>query len=250
MSRPVVSTYFLFFAILWIACPILAVAQNLQIDHVVYAYSNLDSAKNRFASMGFTLKPGKLHSNGLLNAHVKFENGSYVELMSLKGQPTDDVALKYKTLIEQHYTGAYLALTGPEHHKIVLALRQLNIEHEVTNGSLWTYIAFPEYSPLSHIFFITYHHPNPATGEFTIHSNGFNGLKEVVIEGGELLVGLLHTLGLRNSLTEQESFLARFSTPTGAITIVEQENKDVRPRILTTSFSNGQGQQLTISGNR
>ncbi|WP_305982524.1 VOC family protein [Roseivirga thermotolerans] len=250
MSRSVVSTYFLFFAFLWIACPILAVAQNLQIDHVVYAYSNLDSAKNRFASMGFTLKPGRLHSNGLLNAHVKFENGSYVELMSLKGQPTDDVALKYKTLIEQHYTGAYLALTGPEHHKIVLALRQLNIEHEVTNGSLWTYIAFPEYSPLSHIFFITYHHPNPVTGEFTIHSNGFNGLKEVVIEGGELLVGLLHTLGLRNSLTEQESFLARFSTPTGVITIVEQENKDVRPRILTTSFSNGQGQQLTISGNR
>jgi hypothetical protein len=38
--------------------------------------------------LGFTLKQGQLHANGLDNRHLKFEDGTELELMTVGSTPT------------------------------------------------------------------------------------------------------------------------------------------------------------------
>ena len=51
-----------------------------RLDHVVMVVAELDSAEARLAPLGFRIKPGRLHPDNLLNAHVKFADGTELEL--------------------------------------------------------------------------------------------------------------------------------------------------------------------------
>ena len=42
------------------------------IDHIPLVVGNLDWAAARYRQLGFALKPGRAHDNGLRNSHVKF----------------------------------------------------------------------------------------------------------------------------------------------------------------------------------
>ena len=77
-------------------------AQNLRIDHLITVESNLDSAIQVYQKMGFTIKNGRLHDNGMINAHIKFGNNSSFEIMSISGNPKDDMAKKYSALIKSN----------------------------------------------------------------------------------------------------------------------------------------------------
>ncbi|MCH7680987.1 VOC family protein, partial [candidate division KSB1 bacterium] len=49
-------------------------------DHVNIAVESLVAAKNHYSDiLGFSIKPGRLHKNGLLNAFTKFKDGSLLE---------------------------------------------------------------------------------------------------------------------------------------------------------------------------
>ncbi|MEP5611410.1 MAG: VOC family protein [Cyclobacteriaceae bacterium] len=97
-----------FFFLLLIATvnPIFSQGQELRIDHVVSVVSNLGRAVDQFTKLGFSVKEGRLHQNGLLNAHVKFQNSSSVELMSLKFEAKDEVAKEYEGLLKKGINGA------------------------------------------------------------------------------------------------------------------------------------------------
>lgn len=49
---------------------------GLHIDHVPIAVRDLASAVVQFRAMGFTIKPGRPHQNGIENASIKFADGS------------------------------------------------------------------------------------------------------------------------------------------------------------------------------
>jgi hypothetical protein len=46
------------------------------IDHIPLAVRDLEQASDAYRSFGFTLKPGRLHDDGIRNNHVKFKDGS------------------------------------------------------------------------------------------------------------------------------------------------------------------------------
>jgi len=52
------------------------------LDHVPLAVKDLEQAKADFEALGFALKPGRPHDNGLRNAHVKFPDGTEIELIT------------------------------------------------------------------------------------------------------------------------------------------------------------------------
>jgi len=58
------------------------------LDHIPIAVRDLDRAKADFEALGFVLKPGRLHTNGLRNAHAKFADGTELELITASGQST------------------------------------------------------------------------------------------------------------------------------------------------------------------
>ena len=59
------------------------------IDHVTVAVRDLESTVQVYRQLGFTLKPGRLHQNGLRNQHIKFPDGSGLELISPPGKAND-----------------------------------------------------------------------------------------------------------------------------------------------------------------
>jgi hypothetical protein len=90
--------------------PCNAPAHAPSLDHVVIAVKDLDASTASFRQLGFTIKPGRLHPNGLLNNHVKFRDGSEIELMTVRGAATDSMSRNYADLIASGDGGVYLAL--------------------------------------------------------------------------------------------------------------------------------------------
>ena len=52
------------------------------LDHVPVVVRDLDQAKADFEALGFVLKPGRPHANGLRNLHAKFPDGTEIELIT------------------------------------------------------------------------------------------------------------------------------------------------------------------------
>src|SRR5262245_53140488 len=79
------------------------------LDHVVLAVNELDVTAARFRSFGFSLKAGRPHDNGIQNQHVKFADGTELELLTAP-DALDDLTQQYR----QHLAGgdgpAFLAL--------------------------------------------------------------------------------------------------------------------------------------------
>src|SRR5206468_6529298 len=52
------------------------------IDHIPIAVRDLDAAAAQYRRLGFTLKPGTPHANGVRNEHAKFADGTELELIT------------------------------------------------------------------------------------------------------------------------------------------------------------------------
>jgi len=82
---------------------------SLHIDHVPIAVRDLQSAAAQFRSLGFTIKPGRPHQNGIENASIKFADGSYVELIT-SHNGTDPLAKRYEEFPKQGEGASYVFL--------------------------------------------------------------------------------------------------------------------------------------------
>src|SRR5512134_3767719 len=80
------------------------------LDHAIVVVNNLDAASDAFRRAGFRIKRGRLHANGLLNNHIKFRDGTEIELMTVRGRPGDDMARRYAGLMAGGDRGVYVAL--------------------------------------------------------------------------------------------------------------------------------------------
>lgn len=215
-------------------------SQVLRIDHVILVDTDLNKKCNDFNEMGFSIKQGRSHENGLINAHIKFKNNSSLELMSLEGDPKDEVAKDYESLINKGVKGAYLALTGPTRSRIETLLKNLNLQYRVTAGNLWTYISFPKHSGFEHIFFIIYHFDQKKPENLAAHLNGFDKIQNVTIEGSPSLITLLESFDLIKENSSQD--YTKFNTKTGNITInplIHNERPGIKEIIFGNEFTEG-----------
>jgi glyoxalase-like protein len=87
----------------------LAPLSGLHIDHVPIAVRDLPGAVAEFRALGFTIKPGRPHHNGIENASIKFADGSYVELITAHNG-TDRLARQYEEMLKAREGASYLFL--------------------------------------------------------------------------------------------------------------------------------------------
>jgi catechol 2,3-dioxygenase-like lactoylglutathione lyase family enzyme len=52
------------------------------LDHIPIAVNDLERAADLYRSLGFALKPGRPHDNGIRNVHAKFADGTELELIT------------------------------------------------------------------------------------------------------------------------------------------------------------------------
>jgi catechol 2,3-dioxygenase-like lactoylglutathione lyase family enzyme len=82
------------------------------LDHVVVAVNDLAAAVADYRALGFAIKPGRPHDNGIRNFHVKFSDGTEIELLTAP-QSRDALTATYRQHLAEGDGPAFVALYAP-----------------------------------------------------------------------------------------------------------------------------------------
>ena len=147
------------------------------------AVTDLGAARSTFRdTLGFTLKPGRVHENGLENVHVRFSDGSALELMAVgEGRP-DRVSERYARFLARGEGGAFVALRAGPIDSVLGRLGELAVEAEVFEGRAFDWLSFPAGHPLHSLFFVHVRVRPPDEPAHLHHQNGTERLAEVWLE--------------------------------------------------------------------
>jgi len=83
------------------------------LDHVPIAVRDLEAAADTYRNLGFSLKPGRPHDNGIRNQHVKFPDGTELELITAP-DARDPLTTTYRKHLDAGDGPAFLALYAPD----------------------------------------------------------------------------------------------------------------------------------------
>ena len=118
------------------------------LDHVPVAVADLDSAATRYQQLGFTLKPGRPHANGIANQHAKFADGTEIELITAP-QAVDALTTTYRNHLARGQGPAFLSLFAPLESTLRADLDRASLAY--TRASGW--VAMRPAQSLGYIFF-------------------------------------------------------------------------------------------------
>ena len=168
---------------------------NYSIDHISIVVNNLDEAAENFKMLGFSIKPGSKHTNSIENAHIKFKDGSALELIMAK-EPKDQLARKYldEMMVGDGPVFLCLGMDNPKQTKEVL----IDFNPSLTKGSYYQWLTFPGESDLSYLFLMNYTNPPMDKKEHLNHKNGASGVESVALgkQSFEQEKSLFTSLGL------------------------------------------------------
>lgn len=204
------------------------------LDHVVLVVRDLDTAAAGFARAGFRLKPGRLHPNNLLNRHVKFRDGSGIELMSVTDPPGDAMAQDYARLLEAGEGGVYVALRSSDLARVEQAAGALDLATVASASGEWRFVGFPAASPAAAIFFSAGDGAVQDAESVVTHAPDVTGLAEAWLEGGTELSALLEQLGAvqcGQARTASGDVGVRLALARGSVVITPAQ-PGARPRLL------------------
>ena len=188
----------------WIFSAFSLFAQQIyptNIDHISIAVQELEGTILDFQQLGFTIKPGRLHKNSINNAHIKFADGSALELITAS-EPKDKLAAHYLHFLKNGDGAAYLALSMKNPALLAKILTDLN--PILVKGSYYQWLTFPEESPLSYIFFIKYTSPLNEEKAYFSHENSVSAIQSIMLTKPDFQAekSLFRNMGFRISQSE------------------------------------------------
>ena len=190
----------------------------LRLDHVPIVVHDLESATATYRDLlGFSIKPGRRHPNGLHNAHVKFRDGSALELITVQ-EPTDKLSREYARLLETGEGAVFVSLHGGPIAGLAEAARTLALPATTVGGSNFDWLVFPLAHPLHYLFFIDLRSPPVDEEQHLTHTNTALRLASVwvIAPAVNAADGLLGRLGARRCATGAASASRAESEPGAA----------------------------------
>ncbi len=150
------------------------------LDHVPIAVRSLDSATATYGSLGFTIKPGRLHPNSILNAFMTFRNGTSLELITAS-EDGDSLAAWYRAFSRVREGAAFVSLRTVEMESVIAALDSGGVGLVDSDGETTAFrtVALDAPEPFRRIFFIEYRAPTIETDSFLTHANTSTGIDAV-----------------------------------------------------------------------
>ena len=145
------------------------------IDHIPLAVRDLQVASENFRRFGFSIKPGRDHAAGIRNCHIKFPDGSGLELITV-GSASDDLSAAYLEHLRAGDGPAYVSFHVRDAAKLASALAKAKIGFDQAAG-LTTFK-----DPRLGFVFITLDNRSPTDRpEHFDHPNGAVAMSEVWI---------------------------------------------------------------------
>ncbi|ATB41606.1 hypothetical protein CYFUS_007073 [Cystobacter fuscus] len=175
-------------------------AEALRLAHVPIAVRDLDTMASEFARLGFSIKGGRPHANGIENRHVKFPDGTELELITARTRE-DQLSGDYLDLLAQGEGPAFLALYVSALDPLARWLDTKGIRHETDDGLL----SIVRGQPLDDWFFaplgdgVGLNRSPTDKPEHYRHANGATSLSAVWMAADDFNAerALLRTLGAR-----------------------------------------------------
>jgi catechol 2,3-dioxygenase-like lactoylglutathione lyase family enzyme len=162
------------------------------IDHLPVAVSDLDRAAEIYNRLGFSIKPGRLHADGIRNKHLKFEDGGGIELITAQ-RAADALSASYVQMLAQGEGPAFLSFHTLDLQLLETAFRRARFAYSEDDRTL----TFRDPS-LHFVFFFEGNNRSPTDRpEHFQHANSAYATAGVWIADGEdsSLVPLLKSAG-------------------------------------------------------
>jgi hypothetical protein len=136
-------------------------------DHIPLVVRDLEQAEADFKALGFAIKPGRFHADGIRNAHVKFPDGTEIELITAPAA-VDTLTSEYRARLETGEGPVYFGLYAPDPAALSaqLATSGFAANHD---GGL---VEFAPQSSLHPLFFGTRQKAPTDRPEHFAHANG------------------------------------------------------------------------------
>ena len=188
----------------------------LGLDHIPVAVRDLPRARATLEGLGFAIKPGREHANGIRNAHVKFPDGAGLELLTAR-EPIDKLSAHYVNLLRAGEGPAFVSLHARDTRRLHAALAEAG--HEFRRAGAITELQSPE---LSYLFFVRDNRSRTDRPEHFAHPNGATAMAAVWIatEHGDALARLLVRLGGRQ---RRQQVLAPDSVEATVVSLADGE---------------------------
>ena len=159
-------------------------------DHIPLAVNDLERSKSDFEALGFALKPGRPHANGLRNAHVKFPDGTEIELITAPAA-VDALTSEYQSWLKGGDGAAFLGLYAPDFNALIQRLSRQGLVLD-WKGGLGT---FTEPADLRRLFFARRQHSPTDRPEHFAHANTAFSLAGVWLAGAASRATLAPNVG-------------------------------------------------------
>ena len=200
------------------------------IDHVMVAVKDLPSAAERYRALGFSLKPGQPHPNGIANQHVKFPDGSELELITAPAA-VDEMTTNYLEHLKSGEGPAFAGFFAPDRARLASRLKALNVTTKAS-GMITT---FEIESPFRHLFFGGRSKSPTDRPEHFAHPNGATSLVGAWIATDEPeTLQFLSRLGVTFQTVQMDlpepTKVERGRLPEGEVLILPASRQTVRGR--------------------
>ncbi len=106
------------------------------LDHMPLVVTDLDAASKSYTQLGFALKPGRPHENGIRNRHVKFPDGSGIELIAPRRGSKDPLTVHYLSELAHGEGPVYFALHANDDVWLADTLRRAGFAFHREDGAL------------------------------------------------------------------------------------------------------------------
>lgn len=160
-------------------------------DHIPVVVANLEKAEADFRQMGFSIKPGRPHADGIRNAHVKFPDGTEIELITAPAT-NDALTAEYVAKVKNGDGPVYFGLYAPDRTVLADKLRGDGFPVQDDGGAL----TFPADSPLHPLFFGGRNKSPTDKPEYFAHANSAMRLSALWVRDNQELRTLLQGLGV------------------------------------------------------
>jgi catechol 2,3-dioxygenase-like lactoylglutathione lyase family enzyme len=151
------------------------------LDHIPVAVARLEEAAERYRSLGFTLKPGRPHDNGIRNQHAKFADGTEIELITAP-EARDPLTTTYRRHLAEGDGPAFLALYAPSMEASAARLDGARAAYSRSGP----YLNFDDPPDLGYLFLGPRNHSPTDRPEHFDHPNGASALVAVWLAGDDL----------------------------------------------------------------
>lgn len=154
--------------------------KNAKLDHVIIGALNFQETSIFFNNLGFSIKDGYKHKNGISNNFIEFIDNSEIEIIEIS-ESSNTSSENYKSFIDAKISGLQFAIRVNEIKQLKLSFEKLNFPFiYLDKNKAYSTLSSKSINTELPIFFIKYNKENNNTE--VNHTNKTKGIKSIWFE--------------------------------------------------------------------